>query len=610
MQRSLRIGVKTVCLAYFFSSFAAIAQQRAPGGTGNAGVDLRGLTKVSRSVENTFPVAQSPQLTISNRYGEIRVNAWDSRLVRVVARITVGAEDGLAAEEFANRIEIEAEQDGDRIRIETHYPEVTESDRVGYYVDYRVSVPADTTVFIDNFFGDSFVRDLTGPVTIEARYGVVELRNLTAPVRVRAKGEYPLIAEGLFGGGTFSLRSTQATFKDVGGTLRANNYLGSIEVRLPAETVDMDLTAESGPIHFYLPEDARVDLDVVATHGTIESEIPLERDVWGESVHGRSVGDGATMRIALQTSFNTIYIHQEGLRAPVEPLYPADAAPIERVLHETYPVAPGTVLSVHGMAGNITVRGTDRKDIAITATQRVRVLAIKNAQVALEGLGLQIRERVGTFEVRTSVLDDLEALGCIDYQVDLVVEYPRELPVNIYAEDGNTSVQGARGEVRIDQARGIIRAHDTDGTLHLTNRLGDIEVTECAGNLVAATSYGTVTVRNIAGDLHITTVQGKTVVDAPGAGVTVRNTGGDVRLVALAGIRGDFDIDAEDGDISLAVASDASATFWLSARGGSIHSSVPVTGTMDRSVQTFQGRLNAGTYRVVLNVRRGNIIID
>ncbi|MCH7910730.1 MAG: hypothetical protein IIB38_14080, partial [Candidatus Hydrogenedentes bacterium] len=251
-----------------------------------------------------------------------------------------------------------------------------------------------------------------------------------------------------------------------------------IEVRLPAETVIMDLTSESGPIHFYLPEDARVDLDVVATHGTIESEIPLEREVWGESVHGRSVGDDTAMHIALQTSFNTIYIHQEGLRAPVEPLYPTDAAPIERVLHETYPVAPGTVLSVHGMTGDITVRGTDRKDVSVTATQRVWVLSTKNAQVALEGLGLQIREKVGTFEVRTSVLDDLEALGCIDYQVDLVVEYPRELPVNIYAEDGNTSVQGTRGEVRIDQARGVIRAHDTDGTLHLTNRLGDIEVND------------------------------------------------------------------------------------------------------------------------------------
>ena len=136
------------------------------------------------------------------------------------------------------------------------------------------------------------------------------------------------------------------------------------------------------------------------------------------------------------------------------------------------------------------------------------------------------------------------------------------------------------------------------------------EVTECAGTLVAAGSYGTVTVRNIAGDLHVTTVQGKTVIDAPGGSVTVRNTGGDVRLVVLAGIRGDFDIDAEDGDISMAIARDASATFWLSARGGNIHSSVPVTGTMDRTLQTFQGRLNAGTHRVVLNVRRGNIIID
>lgn len=215
------------------------------------GVDLRGLSTVTRTVEETFPVSTSPELFVSNRYGDISVTTWDNRVIRVWVLITVGAEQASQAEVFARGIDIATNQENGRVEVQTGFPDTRNLGKVGYSVDYKISVPRDTAVVIENFFGDSLVRGLEGRVTINSSYGLVDLRDISGPVNVRAKGEFPLIAENLQQGGTFFLRSTQAAFSDVSGTLNVSNYLGSVELRSLGAVVDVDVTAESAPIRFY-----------------------------------------------------------------------------------------------------------------------------------------------------------------------------------------------------------------------------------------------------------------------------------------------------------------------------------------------------------------------
>ena len=61
--------------------------------------------------------------------------------------------------------------------------------------------------------------------------------------------------------------------------------------------------------------------------------------------------------------------------------------------------------------------------------------------------------------------------------------------------------------------------------------------------------------------------------------------------------------------MALAVAPTSDATFWMTAKGGKVSSAVRVTGSMERDHQTFQGRLNKGTHRVVLETQGGDIAV-
>jgi hypothetical protein len=147
------------------------------------------------------------------------------------------------------------------------------------------------------------------------------------------------------------------------------------------------------------------------------------------------------------------------------------------------------------------------------------------------------------------------------------------------------------------------------GTVTAKVKQGRIESTGTAA-AIDFTAGGDVTIRQAMGGVRAQSGGGTVLIDTPGGPVFARGQGGDVRLIALGGVRGDYDIQTEDGNISLAIPPDADAVFVVNVNGGSIFSSAALTGTVQRDTNTFQGRLNNGTHRILLESQRGNVVID
>jgi len=258
----------------------------------------------------------------------------------------------------------------------------------------------------------------------------------------------------------------------------------------------------------------------------------------------------------------------------------------------------------------VRIEGVDTDRIELTATKIVRLRDVDKAQMALEGLALQIEESSDSLRIATSVQDDMAALGCTSYRVDLSIRCPKSTLIHIVAQDGHTYVADTHSTVIVEQARGKVTLRNIQNSVQVTNARGDIDVSGISGMFTADGTGGTISARNIERDLDITCDQGKTIIESPGAGVTVRNSGGDVRIIALEGILGDYDVSTENGNISMAVPSTADAWLILNVYEGTYYSTVPLTGTSERNTHALQGRLNEGTHRVVLETHQGSIQID
>ncbi|MDK1020343.1 MAG: DUF4097 family beta strand repeat-containing protein [Candidatus Hydrogenedentes bacterium] len=594
-------------MAHFFIHASVCAQ-----GAGNVqGVDFTGLATFSRVVEKTYPVAGAADLFVSHGSGAIRVLGWDQQVVRVKANIEVGAENAIQAERFAQKVEISGNHVGDRLEVRTVYPLIEPDAKRWYTADLEISVPRNTRLSLVNNWGDIFVSGTSGDVTLDSQYGNIDLTDISGVVRARAKGAFVLRAVGLHKGGSFFLRSTEAYFEDVSGSLYVNNYLGPIEIRAPGEQVDMDVISESGPIHLYLPFDSSPNIETSVEFGSIESDLLLNSETWGERTQSRLVNPQSSQHFDLDASFESIYIHVSESEPAVAALSQGPSKPIQEDITLTYSAAPGLEILIDAaMFGDVRVEGVDSQGIELTATRIVRVSDVDKVQMALEGLALRVEESPERLKIATSVQDDMVALGCTSYRYDLLIRCPKSTLIHVVAEDGHTYVVDMNSTVVVEQAQGKVTLKNIQNSVQVTNAFGDIEVSDISGMLTANGTRGTISVRNVKRDLDITCDQGKTIIESPGAAVRVRNSGGDVRIIALEGILGDYEVFTENGNISMAIPSTADAWLILNVDGGTIYSTFQLAGTSERDTHAVQGQLNGGTHRVVLETHQGSIQID
>lgn len=569
------------------------------------------LTHVRRFEEH-YPVGVAAVVSISSEFGEVRVETWPNQVVQVSAEISVTADSADLAKEVADATEIRVTPTEDRVDIRAHLPDTRrEAGTVSLTaVNYTLTIPDDANLIIENYFGDTLVRGVGGTVAIEAEFGLVDLRDIGGIVHARTRGRFAVEARNLKQGGFFDLNGAHATFSDVAGTLKVANFDGAVELHsLPAEA-DVDITNERGDILVDLPLSATPDLVATCLFGTVTSDMELDRTSQGSFTVTRSPHVESKQHIALRTSFGNIKISQAGLKTEPARVLVEGTQPLSRDVPPYDEAVPeNTEIVLNLVAGDVRVVGIDENRIHVKATQFVRVLDQNNAPAALEALVVEVQQEEGRMVVNTRVIDDMAALGCPAYRVDLMVECPRTCPVVIHAQDGHTEVTGTGGTLQVEQVAGAITVAHAKGALTLTNHKGDIHADECAGPIEASAWYGVVQLRDIYGPVTTTCEQGKTALESLHSSAAVINSGGDARIIALDGIEGDYDVQVKEGNLSILLPADTKATFDAIAQNGAVDSAIPLTGTIERGRQEFR-RLGEGSNRITLKTENGDIRIN
>ena len=572
-------------------------------------VDPAQLTQVVRDWEQSYPVGRAAFFSIANQFGAIRVDTWDSPVVRVTATITTSATSPEAAQAFADAIRIEETATEEEVRIITVYPEVTDVNGP-YSVDFEVVVPEDVELNIRNQLGDVAVANANGPVTIDVTFGAVELKNLGNFVRAQSKGKFPFVADGLRRGGIFQLRDSPASFANVSGQLTVTNQLAPVEIRSPGEVTTIDVQAELEDIHLYLPASSHPDLEAVAVEGAIVSELPFEQQSQGTTVLGRQVNVDATQRMHLQVAFGTVHIHQDGEVVAQPPVADPPELVQESRPQQRFDLAPDGELMINAIAGDIHITGWDEAHVAVDGRASARLKSTDVAPEVLAKMTLTSEASANVLNLATAAPEDLAALDVISARLDLTIRVPKTLSIRVRAASGQTRITDTTGRIDVEQTRGSIVIERAAGNLDLSNQQGNVDVMQCTGPIGVSCFSGTVTVHSPAADVEVGCVDGKIVLENPQAAVTVRSKKGDVRIIAIDRIGGEYHVTAEDGNISMVAPKEPEAVFHLNVNGGTIYSRLPVNGSIEGPIWALNSKPAPGTPRVWLETIRGNIILD
>lgn len=139
-------------------------------------------------IEKSFNVPSDVLLDLSNKYGDVKINTWNSNKINVRAEITVSAGSQELLDETMNRISIDFEQGSNYLEVKTLIAERQDQNwgwnwgnkknSYCYNVHYTIDMPMDGSVDIYNKYGDIDLDEINGGVDIELKYGDLETKDI------------------------------------------------------------------------------------------------------------------------------------------------------------------------------------------------------------------------------------------------------------------------------------------------------------------------------------------------------------------------------------------------------------------------------------------------
>jgi DUF4097 and DUF4098 domain-containing protein YvlB len=248
-----------------------------------AGAATAWAGSATETVDRTVKLPAGRQVVVVNLNGPIRVAAWDSPDVRLVAVKTAHAATDGRARAYLRDLQVKVEDSGGKLTIRTRTPGAEGGIKgwltctgVDGEVAYRLTLPREARLAASTVNGN------------------VEVSGLVAPVRASStNGDVVL---------------------EVGGEVEASSVNGSIRVttRRPDPRSAMELSTVNGSILMLLPSEFRAYVDARTTNGSVGSDLPVQ--VEGRRSRSRLIGklNGGTTRLTLRTTNGSIWLKTEG----------------------------------------------------------------------------------------------------------------------------------------------------------------------------------------------------------------------------------------------------------------------------------------------------------
>jgi DUF4097 and DUF4098 domain-containing protein YvlB len=252
---------------------------------------------------------------------------------------------------------------------------------------------------------------------------------------------------------------------------------------------------------------------------------------------------------------------------------------------KSFDVDGASKLRIETSDANIRVEPWDKGAIEVRVTTR-------GWQIG--GKGLRITDSQNGNEVTIEVRFPSLTFSIGNRSVDIEVHVPRESALDLHTGDGNVSINGITGNVRL-------RSGD-----------GNIDVRNVKGDLTADTGDGNVTIDAVDGTLHATTGDGDIDVSGRFDTLEVRTGDGRIDARALPGskVSSNWNLQSGDGNLTLRIPDGLAAEVELHTGDGHIDLGVPLAIYGRLEQKTIHGKLNGGGAALTLRTGDGSIRLE
>ena len=135
--------------------------------------------RTTKKVYRSYALNQVQNVDVTNKYGHIYID--DNRKDSVTVSVEIWVEDNSdKARRLLDQIEVSVNLSGKSVVAVTSVENIFNNNKE-FGIDYRISVPADRDLAIDQKYGSVIMKNLTGKGKFKVRYGELTAAKLLSP---------------------------------------------------------------------------------------------------------------------------------------------------------------------------------------------------------------------------------------------------------------------------------------------------------------------------------------------------------------------------------------------------------------------------------------------
>ncbi len=262
-------------------------------------------------------------------------------------------------------------------------------------------------------------------------------------------------------------------------------------------------------------------------------------------------------------------------------------------------VPSGKVLRIEGSAGDVSVKGGASVG-KLKATARFRAGTHEDAKAKADRY--------------TPVLEESEQYVLLkqpeghDFSVDLDIDVPTGVPLELKLLSGDVSIEGTNAPVRVHGKSGDLSLKGAEGAIEVSLSSGDVAIEHAnASVLTVETKSGDLSLNDVTGAVNVRTSSGDVSVKRCRArNVSVEAASGDVSVDMLEPVNGTVNVRTVSGDVSVSLPDGSDCRVTLSTLRGSVACDLELMDDV-RDSQRITGRLGNGEGAIDVSAVNGDV---
>lgn len=140
---------------------------------------LAASEEFSKNLHKEYDADENTLLFIQNKFGDVDINNWDKDQVTIDVTITIDHPNEEKAKELIDYIDVAFSQTGNTIKAITEIDDKFSkwnsfslgNNRKEFSIDYKVNIPKNIQLELENKYGSVFINEITGHSKIFVKYG-------------------------------------------------------------------------------------------------------------------------------------------------------------------------------------------------------------------------------------------------------------------------------------------------------------------------------------------------------------------------------------------------------------------------------------------------------